>query len=94
MKGMSMIRTLAASAALVLVAGTMAYAQAKLEIVGGDLSRSEKLIISIAALGRAKRPLLRSGAKWNDERQGKEQKRSCEMAALHREFLHRKARHT
>ncbi|HVZ38273.1 MAG TPA: DUF1573 domain-containing protein [Candidatus Kapabacteria bacterium] len=31
-----MIRTIAASAALVVVAGTMAYAQPKLEIVGGD----------------------------------------------------------
>ena len=37
-----------------------------LEIVGGDLSRSEKLVVSIAALGRAKRPLLRSGAKAGD----------------------------
>jgi len=37
-----------------------------LEIVGGDLSRSEKLVISIAAVGRAKRPLMRSGAKPGD----------------------------
>jgi thiamine-monophosphate kinase len=37
-----------------------------LEIVGGDLSRSEKLVISIAAIGRAQRPLLRSGAKPGD----------------------------
>ena len=37
-----------------------------LEIVGGDLSRSEKLVVSIAAIGRAKRPLLRSGAKPGD----------------------------
>ena len=37
-----------------------------LEIVGGDLSRSEKLVISIAAIGRAKRPLTRAGAKPGD----------------------------
>lgn len=38
----------------------------EIEIVGGDLSRSEKLIVSIAAVGRATRPLLRSGAKAGD----------------------------
>lgn len=37
-----------------------------IEIVGGDLSRSEKLVISIAAVGRTKRPLRRSGAKPGD----------------------------
>lgn len=37
-----------------------------IEIVGGDLSRAEKLAISIAAIGRAKRPLPRSGAKAGD----------------------------
>lgn len=37
-----------------------------LEIVGGDLSRSEKLVISIAAVGRTKRPLMRSGARPGD----------------------------
>ncbi len=37
-----------------------------IEIVGGDLSRAEKLTVSIAALGLAKRPLLRSGAKPAD----------------------------
>ncbi len=37
-----------------------------IEIVGGDLSRAEKLVVSIAALGRATRPLLRSGAKPGD----------------------------
>jgi len=37
-----------------------------LEIVGGDLSRSDKLVISVAAIGNAKRPLLRSGAKPGD----------------------------
>lgn len=37
-----------------------------LEIVGGDLSRSEKLVVTIAAIGRATRPLLRSGAKAGD----------------------------
>ena len=46
----------------------MAYAEVsrryRIEIVGGDLSRADKLVISIAAVGRiVKRPLLRSGAK-------------------------------
>lgn len=36
----------------------------RVEIVGGDLSRSEKLVISIVACGNlASRPLLRSGAR-------------------------------
>jgi len=38
----------------------------KIEIVGGDLSRAEKIIVSITAVGRAKRPLLRSGARPGD----------------------------
>lgn len=38
----------------------------EIEIVGGDLSRSEKLVISITAIGEAKEPLLRSGAKPGD----------------------------
>ena len=37
-----------------------------IEIVGGDVSRSDKIIVSIAALGTTKRPLLRSGAKNGD----------------------------
>ncbi len=38
-----------------------------IEIVGGDFSRAEKLLISIAAVGRIEtRPLLRSGAKAGD----------------------------
>jgi thiamine-monophosphate kinase len=38
-----------------------------IEIVGGDLSRGEKLTIAITAIGRiATRPLLRSGAKPGD----------------------------
>ncbi|HEX9500055.1 MAG TPA: thiamine-phosphate kinase [Thermoanaerobaculia bacterium] len=46
----------------------MAGAAAKyaIEIVGGDLSRAEKMIVSITALGRAARPLLRSTAKPGD----------------------------
>jgi thiamine-monophosphate kinase len=37
------------------------------EIVGGDLSRGEKLVVSINAIGRVvTRPLLRSGAKRGD----------------------------
>ncbi len=38
-----------------------------IEIVGGDFSRADKLVISIAAVGRIEtRPLLRSGAKPGD----------------------------
>jgi len=37
-----------------------------IEIVGGDLSRGDKLVISVTAIGRAARPLLRSGAKPGD----------------------------
>jgi thiamine-monophosphate kinase len=37
-----------------------------IEIVGGDLSRAEKLLISVTAIGRATRPLLRSGARPGD----------------------------
>jgi thiamine-monophosphate kinase len=36
------------------------------EIVGGDLSRSEHLFISITLIGEASRPILRSGAKRGD----------------------------
>ena len=37
-----------------------------IEIVGGDLSRGDKLVIAVTAIGRATRPLLRSGAKPGD----------------------------
>ena len=37
-----------------------------IEIVGGDLSRAEKLAISLTAAGRTRRPLLRSGARRGD----------------------------
>ncbi|HEX6083384.1 MAG TPA: thiamine-phosphate kinase [Thermoanaerobaculia bacterium] len=48
-----------------------AYAEASkqygIEIVGGDLSRAEKLTIAVTAIGRiVTRPLLRSGAKAGD----------------------------
>jgi thiamine-monophosphate kinase len=43
-----------------------AAASHRIEIVGGDLSRADKLIISITAAGRAARPLLRSGARRGD----------------------------
>ncbi len=36
------------------------------ELRGGDLSRADKLVISIAALGRAERPVLRSGGRPGD----------------------------
>ena len=38
----------------------------RIEIVGGDLSRSGKLTIAITAIGRVTRPLLRSGARPGD----------------------------
>jgi thiamine-monophosphate kinase len=37
-----------------------------IEIVGGDLSKSDKLVIAITAIGETKQPLLRSGAKPGD----------------------------
>ena len=47
-----------------------AYAEAAkehaIEIVGGDLSRADKLTISVTAIGRTKNPLMRSGAKKGD----------------------------
>jgi thiamine-monophosphate kinase len=47
-----------------------AYAEAakehRIEIVGGDLSRADKLTISVTAIGRAAQPLLRSGARKGD----------------------------
>ena len=33
------------------------------KVIGGDLSRSDEVVISISAIGRVKRPILRSGAK-------------------------------
>jgi len=38
----------------------------RIEIVGGDLSRAEKLTISVTAIGEAKQPILRSGARVGD----------------------------
>src|SRR5205085_11271446 len=43
-----------------------AAAESGIEIVGGDLSRSGKVIVSVTAIGRASRPLVRSGAKVGD----------------------------
>lgn len=37
-----------------------------IEIVGGDLSRAEKLTVAVTAIGEAKQPLLRSGARPGD----------------------------
>ena len=36
------------------------------EIIGGDLSRSERLFISVALIGEASQPILRSGARRGD----------------------------
>lgn len=49
-----------------LVALADAAKEHAIEIVGGDLSRAEKLTIAITAIGRAERPLLRSGARPGD----------------------------
>jgi thiamine-monophosphate kinase len=38
----------------------------QIEIVGGDLSKADKLIISVTAVGEAAQPLMRSGAKPGD----------------------------
>jgi len=38
----------------------------QIEIVGGDLSRADKLVIAVTAFGHASRPLLRSTAKPGD----------------------------
>jgi thiamine-monophosphate kinase len=37
-----------------------------IEIVGGDLSRAEKLVIAVTAIGETDQPILRSGAKRGD----------------------------
>lgn len=37
------------------------------QVIGGDLSRSEKIIISITAIGECQNPILRSGAKVGDK---------------------------
>jgi thiamine-monophosphate kinase len=39
---------------------------AGLKIIGGDISRSEKVIISMTAVGHCAKPILRSGAKPGD----------------------------
>ena len=40
--------------------------QAGLQIIGGDISRSENVIISMTAIGHCAKPILRSGAKPGD----------------------------
>lgn len=37
------------------------------QVVGGDLSKSEKIVISITAMGECQNPILRSGAQVGDE---------------------------
>jgi thiamine-monophosphate kinase len=46
-----------------LAAGIADYG---VDLVGGDLTRADQLVISIAALGRAERPVLRSGGRPGD----------------------------
>lgn len=50
------------NAGKLLEALAAAASEQKVEIIGGDISRSEKLIISITAIGEAERPVMRSGA--------------------------------
>src|SRR6185295_1390130 len=38
----------------------------RIEIVGGDLSRAATLFVSVTAVGEAKQPLLRRGARRGD----------------------------
>ena len=44
----------------------VAAKESDVEIIGGDLSRSETLFISITLIGEASQPILRSGAKRGD----------------------------
>ena len=37
------------------------------QVIGGDISSSEKLVVSISALGQVSEPILRSGAKTGDK---------------------------
>ena len=37
------------------------------QVIGGDLSRSEKIVISITAIGECQTPILRSGAQIGDQ---------------------------
>ena len=37
------------------------------QVVGGDLSKSEKIVISITAIGECEKPILRSGAQAGDD---------------------------
>jgi thiamine-monophosphate kinase len=53
---------------LQLVEGIKAECQkVGVKVIGGDLSRSNEVVISISAIGRAKRPILRSGAAIGDK---------------------------
>jgi thiamine-monophosphate kinase len=43
-----------------------AASEQRIEIIGGDVSRADKLIVSVTAIGETDRPLLRSGAQPGD----------------------------
>jgi thiamine-monophosphate kinase len=53
-------------AAAVIEELAIAAKENEVEIIGGDLSRSEHLFISITLIGEASQPILRSGAKRGD----------------------------
>jgi thiamine-monophosphate kinase len=55
-----------ADADVLLDAWSEAAREYDLRIAGGDLSRGEKLTISITAVGETKQPILRSGARVGD----------------------------
>lgn len=38
----------------------------RIEIIGGDISKADKLIVSVTAIGEAEHPLLRTGARAGD----------------------------
>jgi thiamine-monophosphate kinase len=55
-----------ALAATIIEELALAAREHDVEIVGGDLSRSERLFVSITLIGEASQPILRSGARPGD----------------------------
>lgn len=55
-----------AKAAALVEEMAIAAREHRIEIIGGDLSRATKLFVSVTAIGEAKLPIRRSGAKRGD----------------------------
>ena len=55
-----------AKAAALVEEMAIAAREQRIEIIGGDLSRAAKLFVSVTAIGEAKQPMRRSGAKRGD----------------------------